>query len=325
MRGSVANDAGHNSPMPRIRFLPLLVVIAIFAAACGGSTSQTTTTTTFAPLASDSSTTVTTTTTTTVATTTTTTKPPDTDPPVIATVPADGDVVTTYVVKFDVSTEPGAAVLFDDEHVEVDAQGSFAVTRPSDLGPNTVTVEATDEAGNTSTTEVTYSFEPEEGWVVAIGDSVLLGSKIEVEKRLGDGVVDGKVSRQFRDGITMVEKLLARGVPPQVIIMALGTNGPATEGLFDEMMKVAAEVPLMVFVNVRVPRKWESTTNTTLAEGTERYDNAVLVDWWTPTHDRDDLFAKDGFHPKQPGRVIYAELVAEAIFPNWEPLGDGDE
>ena len=57
-----------------------------------------------------------------------------------------------------------------------------------------------------------------------------------------------------------------------------------------------------------------------LAAGVERYDNAVLVDWHTPTKGRNDLFAADNFHPKQPGRVIYAELVAEAIFPNWEPL-----
>ena len=46
----------------------------------------------------------------------------------------------------------------------------------------------------------------------------------------------------------------------------------------------------------------------------------MLVDWFTPTDPRDELFARDGFHPKQAGRVIYAELVAEAIFPNWEPF-----
>jgi lysophospholipase L1-like esterase len=44
----------------------------------------------------------------------------------------------------------------------------------------------------------------------------------------------------------------------------------------------------------------------------------VLVDWFTPMEGRSDMFAADNFHPQQAGRVIYADLVAEAIFPNWE-------
>ena len=78
----------------------------------------------------------------------------------------------------------------------------------------------------------------------------------------------------------------------------------------------------MVFVNVRVPRTWEATSNRELAEGVERYENAVLVDFYEVAADRNELFAADGVHPKQTGRVILAELIAEAIFPNWIPLED---
>ena len=148
-----------------------------------------------------------------------------------------------------------------------------------------------------------------------------LGSKDELEKRIGLGTVDATVSRQFGDAPNLVSRLLARPVPPQVIVVHLGTNGPVQERHFEALMEIAADVPLMVFINAHVPtRNWESTTNSELAAGVDRYDNAVLVDWHTPTEGRSDLFAADNFHPKQPGRVIYAELVAEAIFPNWEPL-----
>jgi lysophospholipase L1-like esterase len=110
-------------------------------------------------------------------------------------------------------------------------------------------------------------------------------------------------------------------VPPQVIIVALGTNGAVQARHFDELMEIAVDVPLMVFVNVHVPtRNWEATSNREIAAGVERYDNAVLVDWFTATEDRSDLFAADNVHPTQAGRVIYAELVADAIYPNWEPL-----
>jgi hypothetical protein len=101
-----------------------------------------------------------------------------------------------------------------------------------------------------------------------------------------------------------------------VIVVHLGTNRPVQERQCEETMEIAADVPRMVFVNAHVPtRDWESTTNRELAEGVERHDNAVLVDWHTPTKGRSDLFASDNFHPKQPGRVIYADLIAETVFP----------
>lgn len=88
----------------------------------------------------------------------------------------------------------------------------------------------------------------------------------------------------------------------------------------DEVMELAADVPRVAFVNVRVPRSWEATSNRELEDGVARYDNAVLVDWYDVTWDKPNLFAADGVHPKQPGRVIMAELIAQGVFPNWVPL-----
>lgn len=306
------------------RLMALVVAGGVLAAACSSSSAaETTTTDTFAPIETTS--TVAPETTVVAETTTseppTTTEPVDEQPPAVETTPADGDVVDTYMVEFVGTTEPGAQVTVNGEPVELDAEGSFSVMLASDLGENEVSVEAADELGNAGVTKLTYTFEPEDGWIAAIGDSVMLGSKDELEKRIGPGTVDATVSRQFGDAPNLVSRLLARSVPPQVIVVHLGTNGPVQERHFEALMEIAAEVPLMVFINAHVPtRSWESTTNSQLAAGVERYNNTVLVDWHTPTKGRSDLFAADNFHPKQPGRVIYAELVAEAIFPNWEPL-----
>lgn len=308
------------------RITTLAVAAAALAAACSSApAAETSTTDTFAALETTS--TLAPTTTSTAETTTTelptTTESIDEEPPVVETVPADADTVDTYLVEFTGSTEPGATVAVNGEPVELGTDGGFTVMLPSDLGENEVVIEAVDELGNAGVTTVTYSFEPEDGWIAAVGDSVMLGSKDELEKRIGPGTVDAIVSRQFADTPSLVSRLLARPVPPQVIVVHLGTNGPVQERHFESTMEIAADVPLMVFINAHVPtRNWESTTNRELAEGVERYENAVLVDWHSPTEGRSDLFAADNFHPKQPGRVIYADLVAEAIFPHWESANE---
>jgi lysophospholipase L1-like esterase len=305
------------------RLMTLMTLLALVGAACSSApAAETTTTDTFAPMES-TTTTVLETTVAPETTTTTTTEVVETEPLTVETTPADGDIVDTYMVEFTGNSENAVEVLVIGEPIAVDAEGSFVVELPSDIGENEVVVEVADAEGNTGTIRTTYVFAPEDGWIAALGDSVMLGSKEELEKRIGPGTVDATVSRQFLHSPDLVRDLLARPVPPQVIVIALGTNGPVQERHFEELMEVAADVPRMVFVNAHVPtRDWEAETNRQLAAGVERYDNAVLVDWFTPTEGRSDLFAPDNFHPTPAGRVIYAELVAEAIYPNWEPLDE---
>ena len=247
--------------------------------------------------------------------TTTTTRA---QPPVleVEAVPA---AETGYLVTISGTTTPDAVVTVDGEDVPTDA-GTFSVPTLSSPGLNEHTIVATDPQGLATSEIVSWTWDRPDGWAAGIGDSVMRGSKIEIEKRLGEDIVDATVSRQFLDAPQLVRQVLARPVPPEFIVIGLGTNGPVQDRHFDEVMEAAADVPLVAFVNVRVPRSWESTSNTALAEGVERYENAVLVDWWTPTNDRDELFAGDGFHPKQTGRIIMAELIASTAFAEWEPL-----
>ena len=211
------------------RLMAFVLAGAVLAAACSSSSAaETTTTDTFAPI--ETTTTAAPETTVAAETTTTeprtTTEPVDDEPPVVETTPANGEVIGMFMVEFVGTTEPKARVTVNGEPVELDAEGSFAVMLASDLGDNEVAIEAADELGNTGVTKVSYSFEPEDGWIAAVGDSVMLGSKEELEKRIGPGTVDATVSRQFGDAPSLVSRLLARPVPPQVIVLHLGTNGP---------------------------------------------------------------------------------------------------
>jgi lysophospholipase L1-like esterase len=310
--------------MKRLTLLSLLgLVIALVASACSSpaepaaaSPNVTTTiaaTTTFAPLLEPSTTEAS-------AIETTTTTAVEEAPIEIETVLADGEVVDTYVVQFSGSTDPGVGVEVNGDAVIVESNGSFSVPIRSQIGANEVVVVATGEAGNETVMEIGYTFEPPEGWISALGDSVMLGAAEDVEALLGEDIVDATVSRQFRDSPAAVKELVAQENPPQVIIIGLGTNGAVSDEQFDETMIAAAEVPMVAFVNIRVPRDWEAPTNAVLAAGVERWDNAILIDWFTPADPDDSNFAADGFHPSLTGRVLYSDLVSEAIFPTGDPV-----
>ena len=283
------------------------------AAASPNVTTTIAATTTFAPLLEPSTTEA-------PAIEATTTTAVEEAPIEIETALADGDVVDTYVVQFSGSTDPGVGVEVNGDAVIVESNGSFSVPIRSQIGANEVVVIATGEAGNETVVEIGYTFEPPEGWISALGDSVMLGAAEDVEALLGEDIVDATVSRQFRDSPAAVRELVAQENPPQVIIIGLGTNGAVSDEQFDETMLAAAEVPMVAFVNIRVPRDWETSTNAVLAAGVERWDNAILIDWFTPADPDDSNFAADGFHPSLTGRVLYSDLVSEAIFPTGDAV-----
>ncbi len=253
----------------------------------------------------------------TTTSTTTTTLPPA--PPSVTVTPSASSIVDTYATSVEVASDPGVVITISDEDIVVDQSGTVSWPVLSSPGENIIPLTATSEDGLSTAVDVAYRFEPQSGWAVAIGDSVMLGTQPEIEKRVPLVAVDATVSRQFSAAPAMVRDFVAREKPPELIIIGLGSNGPARSSDFDAIMEAASDVPLVAFVNVRVPRTWEDTSNSVIADGVARYDNAVLVDWYSASWDQDELFAGDGVHPKQPGRVILAELIAEAVFPLGPP------
>jgi hypothetical protein len=251
-------------------------------------------------------------------TTTTTTKPPDSVPPVVNTTIKNGDVVDWYRGRITVSTEANAEVKVNGEPAGLDLGGSVTVPIVNAPGDNTITITSTDDAGNMTETSVVYTFDPPQGWIAALGDSIMLGATEEIEQRFGPDVVDATVSRQFLDAPELMADLASRDVPPQVVVVGLGTNGPVQAEDFDRAMEAISPRTLVAFINVHVPRGWEATSNNEITAGVDRYDNAILIDWFSEASERRELLAGDGFHPSGEGRIILADLIAQAIIPGWE-------
>ena len=149
--------------------------------------------------------------------------------------------------------------------------------------------------------------------VWAIGDSVMLGASHELRNTVRDMDVDAQVGRQVPAALKLVrERKDAHQLPP-VVIIHLGNNGTFSAQQFDDMMKLLQDIPRVVFLTTKVPRKWQEPNNNALTNGVNRYPNARLVDWHARSAEHPQWFWQDGIHLRPEGAKMYANLIAMAL------------
>lgn len=149
--------------------------------------------------------------------------------------------------------------------------------------------------------------------MLAVGDSVLVAVAPALADELGPIEIDAAIGRQVADGLAVLEERHTEDRLAEIVIVDLGTNGPILRAQFERAMEILRDVPLVVWVNVTVPRPWEDHTNLVLAQQVPKYPNARLVDWHAATGDRPELFQPDGYHPKPDAAALFARLVAGAL------------
>ncbi|MEZ5206176.1 MAG: acyltransferase family protein [Acidimicrobiales bacterium] len=155
--------------------------------------------------------------------------------------------------------------------------------------------------------------------VVFLGDSVMLGAKNTqaISTLFGNAPVDAQQNRQVAQGNEVLRTWSNAGWLQGVdaVVVHLGTNGTFTDAQFDQIMTILAGAPKVVFVNDKVPqRSGEGTNNQVIAAGVARYPGrAVLVDWYSASANRPELFYDDGTHLKPDGAAFYAQLIASAL------------
>jgi len=141
----------------------------------------------------------------------------------------------------------------------------------------------------------------------------MVGAGKALAQTIGDMDIDAMVGRQAKTAIQILQAKRDAGQLGDIVIVHIGSNGPISARQLDEIMAVLANVRRVVFVNVRVPRRWESPNNRVLADGAQRYPNAMLVDWHAATDGRPELFARDGVHPQPAGVRLYVAMIAAAV------------
>jgi peptidoglycan/LPS O-acetylase OafA/YrhL len=150
--------------------------------------------------------------------------------------------------------------------------------------------------------------------VLAIGDSVLLAASSALTARLhGDITVDAVVGRQCWAGISRLAAYRQAGdlVGLKALILDLGTNGPMTPADIAQIRTLAAGVPLLIFINVRVDRPWQSETNASLA-AVAGQPGIRVINWYAASA-APGLLWPDGIHPDPAGAAVFASLVASAL------------
>lgn len=134
------------------------------------------------------------------------------------------------------------------------------------------------------------------------------------------------MNRQFIAGIDIYKSLVDQGLAGRVSVFALGTNGPFSSENVDELMNLAGTNRIVVFVNNRAARPWCEPNNQVLADATSRYKNVILIDWYSYSADRNDLFDGDGIHLSNTGVTEYLQLIDDQVA-RYLPihLEDGDD
>lgn len=134
------------------------------------------------------------------------------------------------------------------------------------------------------------------GQVTAVGDSVMLDYQTPLQAAVPGIAVDAAVSRQWYEGITILQQLKAAGQLGAEVVVALSTNGPITDADFDQMMSVLQGASRVVFVNTHVDQPWQDPNNQVLAAGAARYPHVVIADWAALAAQNPSWFGSDGTH-----------------------------
>jgi hypothetical protein len=153
------------------------------------------------------------------------------------------------------------------------------------------------------------------GRVTAVGDSVMIDLEPSLEADVKGIAFDAVVGQQWSDGIGEVQQLRSDGQLGSVVVIELGTNGPISAGLFDEMMAQLQGVSRVVFVTNYVPDSYETSNNDIIISGAAQYKNAAVANWYALAAANPGWLCPDGYHLScgGPGAGELAGLIAKCV------------
>ena len=147
-------------------------------------------------------------------------------------------------------------------------------------------------------------------WVT--GDSVILGIRAKLEKKVHISLINARVGRQAPE-LLAVMRVDQSSVPESPVIFNLGNNNKLTESTVVEIFEVVKNQPQIIVVNTAVPRPWRDENNQIIAKVANRYGNVKLIDWNNISEGHPELFAPDGVHLSPTGSDAYVAAVMQVL------------
>jgi lysophospholipase L1-like esterase len=147
--------------------------------------------------------------------------------------------------------------------------------------------------------------------MTAVGDSVLLGARVTLQRVVKGTKVDAAVGRQSWDVLGRIRDLKRKDLLAPIVMIHTGTNGIVTEEQLRDMLTALEDRERVVVVNVNVPRRWMDPNNKVIEKVVPDFPNAVIADWKSVSGGRSEYFVSDGVHLTGDGMRAYAKLVEE--------------
>lgn len=149
--------------------------------------------------------------------------------------------------------------------------------------------------------------------ITAVGDSVMLGARAALVEAMPKVTVDAEVSRQALPTYQRLRDRLAAGKLSQVVILHVGTNGPAYEADLRKAVKGLSDRGRVVLVTAHMPEKWMAESNASIRTVAKEFPNVRLADWAAASDGHREYFVFDGTHLTGPGARAYAKTITEAL------------
>lgn len=206
-------------------------------------------------------------------------------------------------ILFIVVSLGGLALVPDTSAVE--GAGSMKVT------PVTKTVQAAQQARVKAEAKI----EARKPDILVIGDSVPMGMPAYgvFDDVFPGGYCDTAVGRQFYDGAAIYAEYRDLELVGNVVVIALGTNGYATDEDAEALMKEIGDEQRVWFVNTRSPEEYVDSSNAVIQRVCDNHANAQLIDWYSISADHPDYFDGDGTHLTGESAATYAWMIYDAV------------
>ena len=185
----------------------------------------------------------------------------------------------------------------------------------SDPGPGTA--PATAPTAIPSTSPETPPAGADGHDITMIGDSVTLGSALDLHRVLPGIELDAEVGRMMESAPDVCARLLAAHRLRGTVVLALGTNAVFGD---DDLDRVRAVIGArrMVLTTVRGPFAWQDSVNAVVRDYHRRHPDVLLDDWYTTVAPHQDLLWTDRIHPRGgAGTTLFATGLADTLDDPW--------
>lgn len=160
---------------------------------------------------------------------------------------------------------------------------------------------------------VTHDMPKDGSNINAIGDSVMLASQAELQKRFPGIDINAEVSRHYQAAPAIIADLKAQDALRQFVFLGFGTNGQAFPGQLDEIIKSIGPKHTIVIAMPYGDRWYMQDAQQQVVDAAKKYPNVYAADWCAYAEDHVSELASDEIHPRGNATVGYTNAFVAAL------------